>query len=111
MKKEELKGMATEQLHEIITLVQEEIASRNGAKLEVHLHSNAYKGSGKCWIARVDQHKKILGFVDAHTTIPDGYEKGKIFFLVDDDYLLCEKGSKSRDTRRYITVKDGKEIS
>lgn len=110
MEREEMEKLNNEELNKIIILAQEIIGSRNGKKLEVHLHSNKYKGSGKCWVAKVDEFKKIVGFVDPHTTIPNGYQKEKIYFLSDGKYLLCQTGSKSHDERRYITVQNGEEI-
>ena len=108
--KEEMEKMSNEELQAIIVTAREIMAARGGKKMEVHLHSNVFKGSGKCWVAQIDEYKKILGFVEEHTTIRDGYKKEKIFFLPDGRYLLCEEGTKSYDDKKYITVKDGEEV-
>ncbi|MEW6481957.1 MAG: hypothetical protein AB1397_02980 [bacterium] len=110
MERQEMEKMSNDDLNAIITMAQEIIAGRNGKKLEIHLYSHSYKGSGKCWVARIDEYKKILGFVEPHTVIPDGYRREKVFFLPDGQYLLCSVGSKSHDNRRYITVRDGQEV-
>ncbi|MBT9170549.1 MAG: hypothetical protein DDT18_00892 [Actinobacteria bacterium] len=103
----ELKNLTTEELQKLLAAIQEELANRNGKKYEVRLTCHQYKGTGKCWVARVDETKKILDFVDAHTVIPDGYKKEKVFLLSDGLYLLNEVGTKSHDRRTYIRVQDG----
>jgi len=108
----EIIEMTTEELENLKEDIRKEISSRNEEKngsrrIELHLRSNAYKGSGKCWIAKVDEYKKILGFIEPHTVIPDDYKKEKIFFLEDGSYLSCEAGSKCHDTRKYFKVKNG----
>jgi hypothetical protein len=111
MEKEmQLESMSIEELNALITRAQEVIASRSEKKYKVHLYADKYKGSGKCWVARVDDHGKVLGFVEPHAVIPDRYRQEKIYFLGDGDYLLCETGTKTYDDKKYITVRDGKKI-
>ncbi|MBT9165227.1 MAG: hypothetical protein DDT22_00913 [candidate division WS2 bacterium] len=103
----ELKNLTTEELQKLLAAIQEEIASRNGKRTKIHLAYHNYKGSGKCWVARVDEDKKILSFVDAHAVVRNGNHKGeKVFYLADGLYLTCEVGSKTQDDRRYIRVQD-----
>jgi len=62
-----------------------------------------------CWAAKIDEYKKIIGFCEPHVVIPTGSKKEKIFFLEDGNYLLCSSGTKTRDNKKYIKVKEGKE--
>ena len=112
-----LQEQTTEQLREFLAQVQAELANRNGKKAEiVELSYNQYKGSGKCWIARIDSAtKKILSFLDADSKQPrDNYSGTKTFSvpLVEGQcYLLCDSGSKRSDDRRYRKVENGSLIA
>lgn len=77
-------------------------------KYELHLYSDAYKGSGKCWVAKVDKYKKIIGFVKPYSVVwIDKYRKKKIFFLEDGLYFSCEVGTKTTDNREYFKIENG----
>jgi len=104
----ELKKMSKEELEALLYEVQEELARRQSNKVRIELYYNRYKGSGKCWVARVNDNKKIIGFVEPETVERDGYKGSKLFLLGDGKYLICQEGSKSRDYRKYIVVKNGK---
>ena len=90
------------------------------AKLEIPnkdelftLGYNNYKGSGKCWIAIVDERtRKIETFLVAESTEKDGTYKGIKRFLVplieNTVYKFCESGSKSSDSIWYSKVVNGK---
>lgn len=110
---EEIKQFELDELVEIKELVDDIIDSANEQKeIVIELEYNQFKGSGKCWIARVDSKtKKILSFVDVESNQKDGNTKGfKTFILKDGHYLSCETGTKSYDNREYFIVKDGQII-
>lgn len=105
----ELKEMTREELVTLRAQIDDLLADMQENKLLVELAYHGYKGTGKCWAAKVDpQTKKILGFVDAESVVKDGKYTGyKTFYLADGHYLLCETGTKSQDSRRYVKVTDG----
>ena len=106
---ENLKDLSVSELESLKNQIEIEIAQRSGNKHLLHLSYNQYKGSGKCWVARINpETKKILGFVDAESVQKDGNYKGeKTYELIDGNYLSCESGSKSTDNRTYFQIKDG----
>ena len=101
--------MTNEELMETKLQIEGLLALRLPHKLQVELEYNLYKGTGKCWAARVDPTtKKILGFVDAESVVKTDRNKGyKVFLLADGYYLTCEAGTKTRDSRSYIKVSNG----
>lgn len=104
----ELSEMSIDELKETIEICQKLLAEKTPQKCEIHLYANRFKGTGRCWVAIVDEHKKILRFVEAHSTIWQGkYKYKKIYFLPDGDYLICEVGTKTCDYRKYISVRQG----
>lgn len=111
---EPLKELTIEELRELAAQVQDEIARKAEKQFAVvELAYNAYKGSGKCWVAKVDpQTKAKLGFLDATARDPrDGYSGTKTFsvpLIEGEMYLFCETGSKSSDSRYYRKVANGK---
>jgi len=81
----------------------------------IKLSYNRYKGSGKCWIAQVDERtKKIQGFINAESVQKrDSYSGQKTFEVPLTEgacYLFCESGTKSSDSRHYKKVENGKLI-
>lgn len=78
----------------------------------VELSYNAYKGTGKAWIAEIDPGtRKILGFLDAESSEKSGYKGTKRFLvpLIEGKcYKTREEGTKSCDTDRIYLVEDGK---
>lgn len=111
---EPLKELTVDELHELAAQVADEIDRKAEKQFAVvELSYNAYKGSGKCWVAKVDpQTKAKLGFLDSTARDPrDGYSGTKTFSvpLVEGEmYLFCESGSKSSDSRYYRKVVNGK---
>lgn len=111
---EPLKELTIEELRELAAQVQDEIARKAEKQFAVvELAYNAYKGSGKCWVAKVDpQTKAKLGFLDATARDPrDSYSETKTFSIPLEEgamYLICETGSKSSDSRCYRKVMNGK---
>jgi hypothetical protein len=77
--------------------------------IEIDLVYDKFKGSGKCFVAKVDRNtKKILKQIKEESNIDASKYKGrKHFILIDGYYLTCETGSKSQDNRRYIKVNNG----
>jgi hypothetical protein len=78
----------------------------------VTLSYNAYKGTGKAWIAEIDPRtRKIIAFLDAESHEKIGTYKGEKRFLVPlvegKCYKTREEGSKSCDTDRIYLVKNG----
>lgn len=87
------------------------LAERNSGQLILELEYNRYKGSGKCWIAIVDETtKKILNFLKPESVQRDGYKGTKVFEVEDGYYLVCQAGSKSYDDKKYIRVFGGEII-
>ena len=72
------------------------------------LSYNKYKGSGKCWVAKLDEYGGRLGFVEPHVTRKsDTYRGEKTFLLEDGLYESNEGGTKSNDSRKRFEVKNG----
>lgn len=110
---EEIKYLDLDELIEIKEVVDGMIDSiKEQKQIVIELEYNQFKGSGKCWIARVDSKtKRTLSFVDVESNQRDGNTKGfKTFILKDGYYLSCETGTKSYDNREYFKVKDGQVI-
>jgi hypothetical protein len=105
----DLKELSREELIALKEQIEALLAQTQENKLQVELEYNRYKGTGKCWAARVDPDtRKILGFVDAESVVATDRNKGyKVFLLPDGHYLLCETGSKSQDSRNYVQVEAG----
>jgi len=89
---------------EIVTIMKQAMADE---EVEVSLFYNQYKGTGKAWIANTDNTRKILSFVDCFNHIKDGYKGERVFKLTDGLYIFNEEGSKSKDNRSFVEVKDG----
>lgn len=111
---EPLKELSVEDLRELSAQVKDELERKVGQQFAIwELAFDARKGSGKCWIARVDpQTKAKLGFLDATALKSRGkYSGTKTFSVPLEDgemYLFCETGSKSSDSRYYRKVVNGK---
>lgn len=109
----DLKSLSTPELCALFGEVEQEIARRRENKREVvSLSYNHYKGSGKCWIARVDSAtKKIIDFLQSESVQRrDNYSGQKTFSVPITEgtcYLFCESGSKSNDSRSYRKVING----
>lgn len=104
-----LENLTLAELEALRDEIDAHIAQKKPSKLIVELDYNKYKGSGKCWIAKVDPDtKKIQGFLDAESVQPrDNYSGKKTFVLFDGYYLFCQSGSKSTDSRNYYRIKNG----
>ena len=91
--------------------VDKEIQSRVKAHQQIWLEYNQYKGSGKCWVARIDENEKVTEFLKVESVAKDGY-KGKKLFLVPlvegNTYLYTSEGTKSYDSKSKFIVKNGK---
>lgn len=109
-----LKDLSVEELRELAAQVKDELDRKVGQQFAIwELAFDARKGSGKCWIARVDpQTKAKLGFLDATELKSRGKYSGTKTFSVPleegEIYLFCETGSKSSDSRFYRKVVNGK---
>jgi len=75
-------------------------------RYHIVITSNSYKGSGRCWIANIDDNKKIQSFVKEDSNIKDGYRNEKSYDLPSGKYLINQEGSKSHDDREYIVIND-----
>lgn len=107
----DLEKMTREEILELRAKIDEILARTQETKYRVELGYNQYKGSGKCWVAKVGPDtKKILGFIDAESVIKrDNYSGRKVFLLPDGHYLFNEEGSKKSDSRRYVRIENGEE--
>lgn len=109
-----LKDLSVEELRELAAQVRDEIDRKAEKQFAiVELLYNACKGTGKCWVARVDPSTKAkLGFIDATELKSRGKYSGTKTFSVPleegEIYLFCETGSKSSDSRFYRKVVNGK---
>jgi hypothetical protein len=80
---------------------------------KIWLSYSQYKGSGKAWIANVNEDGKVLSFLDADVVEKDGYRGRKLFkvpLVEGNRYKLNESGSKSSDDKWFMIVKNGKLI-
>lgn len=86
-----------------------DIIKENSVTVEINLHYDQFKGSGKCYAARIDPvSRKILDYVEPDRIISQGKYKGEhIYYLLDGYYLLNETGNKAQDYRKYIKVAGG----
>jgi hypothetical protein len=94
-------------------------------KIKIKLYWNKYKGTGKCWLAKVVNGKyEFLSAVDFEDTkgtkerVVDGIPKGGIYEAVkiyeiyeDGEYVAHEQYTKTRDLRHTFEVKNGKIIN
>ena len=97
--------MTDKELQSELLSIRVEISRRAEIYFKVELKYNYYKGTGKCWIARVNENKKILSFVTFEAKISrDNYSGSKVFLLGDGDYQSCESGSKRQDSRKYFSI-------
>lgn len=106
----EIKQLSLEELIVIKEIVDSLVDSLIEHKaIVIELEFNQFKGSGKCWVAKVDaKTKKVLSFIDAESNQRIGNTKGyKTFVLKDGRYLSCETGTKSYDKKECFRVKDG----
>lgn len=109
----DIKTLSIEELKSLFKEIQNELESRQEKKSKIiELSYNQYKGSGKCWIARVDSEtKKIIKFLDAESKQPrDNYSGIKTFsvpLIEGVVYLFNESGSKSSDSRCYKKIING----
>jgi len=77
----------------------------------VTLSWDKFKGSGKCWVARIDpETKKIQGFLNAESVEASNYKGEKTFSVPLEEgsaYHFREAGSKSCDRNYYKIVRAG----
>ena len=97
--KEEVKQLGLVELIEIKEVVDCLVDSlKEQTEVIIKLEYNYYKGSGKCWIARVDSKtKKILSFVDAESNERDGNTRVFKTFVTKMVISTAVKNAKSRD--------------
>lgn len=100
-----------EKLNLKLALDEQLLAESNTGRLILELEYNRYKGTGKCWVAIVDETtKKIVDFLKPASHNKDGYKGTKVFEVEDGYYLVCQAGSKSYDDKKYIRVFGGEII-
>jgi len=100
--------MATDELLRMQEEISAELKKRNG-KITVTLEYNRYKGTGKAWVAEIDQYGKIVAFLDVIGSQKNGYQGEKTYELCEGKkYRINEVGSKSYDTRYDAIVVNGK---
>jgi len=102
-----LKELETTELLELQKEIEEELKRRNG-KATITLYYNKYKGTGKCWVAEIDQYGKILKFVNPIGGKKDWNRGERTFELQEGKrYRLHSVGTKTVDTKQYVTVEKG----
>lgn len=106
-----LNEMTIEELNNLKNLLDAEIRSRNGVKekVKIELAFHRFKGSGKCWVAVIDEFGKKLSFVNAHSTNYIDKNRGTKVFFVEEGMRIetCQTGSRSQDERNRYVVKNG----
>lgn len=96
MSNEELKGMSGN--------ISSILKRRSKKKYhELKIDANPYKGTGKCWIQRIEDGKRT-SFVDPYDVEKDRYKLEKTFRLQPGMYLVNTSGSKSYDKRYKIKI-------
>ena len=107
-----IKKWDKDSLQELLDDISFLIRDRSNT-VEIELMYDKFKGSGKCFVAKVDSEtKKILDHINEERTVTMSKYKGKkCFILVDGYYLTCETGTKAQDYRRNIKVNNGEIIS
>lgn len=95
---EPLKELTVDELRELAAQVADEITRKAEKQFAVvELSYNAYKGSGKCWVAKVDpQTKAKLGFLDSTARDPRDWFKKLINELIADRSAVIAKIFESR---------------
>ena len=80
-----------------------------GDNVEIDLDYDQFKGSGKCFVAKVDKNtKKMLKDIKEESIVSTSKYRGrKHFILPDGYYLTCETGTKAQDNRKYLKIIDG----
>lgn len=110
MNKKYLDNLSLMELLQLKDAIEDRILSLTKANedpLMLELSYDLYKGSGKAWIAEVDEKtKKILGFLDAESNVKEDTYRGYKVFLIHKDgyYLSNEKGTGTQDKRTYFRV-------
>jgi hypothetical protein len=108
----DFSNYSVSELLELKTLIDAQIQAKQEKKTQYWtLDYNQYKGTGKAWIAEVDeQTKKIIAFLDPENNEKDGYKGTKHYnipLIEGKVYKMVEAGSKSRNTEYYKKVVNG----
>ena len=108
-RKMNFEDMSLEDLIKLKEKIETLISQKQEKKVVITLSYNHYKGSGKCWVAKIEPNtKKILNFVNAvGVDKRDNYRGTKNFELSDGYYLRCQEGSKKNDDRKYFQILSG----
>jgi hypothetical protein len=102
-----LKPKTTEELLQLQREISEELSLRSGT-IKIMLSQNPYKGTGKCWVAEIDENGKTLNFLTPVGRQKDGYKATKIFELQEGKrYRINDMGSKTYDERYDCVISDG----
>ncbi len=77
----------------------------------IKLYGSAYKGTGKVWVARITELKKIIDFVKVEAYEKDGYKVTKTYKLTPGLYTSNEGDTAKYDRRESFEItEDGKKI-
>ena len=77
----------------------------------IKLEGNAYKGTGKVWIARINELKKIIDFVKVEVYEKNHYKITKTYKLAPGLYTSNEADTARYDRRESFEItEDGKKI-
>lgn len=99
---EEIKRLA-----EMVNAEKQERDKKGKVKYrKIEIQCNKYKGSGKAWVARVNQHGKILEFLKPYCVERKEYKSRKVYFLLPGTYEICEEGTQKYDERYKLEVKE-----
>jgi len=109
---EKMNSFSEEQLSQIVFEANKELLMREDSKkklFELILCQHDYK-AGKAWVARIDNHRKRLGWVEPHSVVRDRYEIVKTYLLPDGHYESNESGSKRTESRKIFEIRNGEKI-
>ena len=102
------------ELLDIKAQIEQLIQEKQPLKVEteyIALSYNSFKGTGKAWIAAVDERtKKVEHFLDCDNNEKSGYKGVKHFYVPLKEgavYCFNSEGSKSYDSKDYKKVVDG----
>ena len=98
-----LRRASVEDLNKILQETAVEIFRRNRQYYEITISSNVFKGSGKCWIRRIEKGvpSEFVNPVDVDCL---ECRTKETFRLSPGEYLVCEEGGKDYDSLYKIRV-------
>lgn len=112
----DFSNLSVVELLDIKAQIEQFISEKSQKTTEyIALDYNTYKGTGKAWIAAVDERtKKVIHFLDCDNNEKSGYKGTKHFYVALTEgtvYCFNSEGSKSSDSKQYKKVVNGALVS